>query len=98
MTAPVRSASSRWPLTKAAVAEVGGGRVEVGDGEGQTEELGRPVAGPFVRPDQLEDDLAQAEERLCAASAGVSRPAAFDAGLFERLDGAVQVGRKGNHV
>src|SRR5205085_1315601 len=42
-----------------AVAEVGRGGVEVGDGEGEAEELRGSRTGRVRRPDQLQDDLAQ---------------------------------------
>ncbi len=89
-------------------AEQGGRGVEVGDGERQAEEPGRPVAEPspdaspsVLGADQLEDHLAGLEERLAhrrAVGVGVAHPQRLEADRLERRGGAGRVGGEQHDV
>jgi hypothetical protein len=66
-----------------------------GHGEGQAPERGGPVARRLRRPDQLEDDLAEAEEALGAAPPRLAGAPRQDAPVLQGRSGALQV--RGGH-
>ena len=78
-------------------------RVDVGHRVGQPEERRGPVALRLVRSDELEDHLAEAEERLPSFEAvllriDVAGAQRVEADGVERGDRAVDVGRHDHEV